>query len=101
MPMQFSVGRIFVRLRLKVKQLLGIKIRTRESNAKRFDLIKAISRKIKGVSEIRIQILAPHPEMHLVTIFGTLAPSSSVPEGTSSTRSLTSSGNIQQSYWNF
>ncbi|GFW67438.1 hypothetical protein TNCV_3391091 [Trichonephila clavipes] len=45
-----------------------------DSNAKRFDLIPAISRKIKGVSEIRIQILVPHPKMHLIPTFGTPAP---------------------------
>ncbi|GFW96582.1 hypothetical protein TNCV_2846391 [Trichonephila clavipes] len=45
------------------------KIRTRDSNTKPFDLISAISSKIKGVSAIRIQILVPHPEMHLVPPF--------------------------------
>ncbi|GFU84294.1 hypothetical protein TNCV_1717081 [Trichonephila clavipes] len=39
----------------------------------------------KGVSGIRIQILVPHPKMHLVPTFGKPAPASFVPEGTGST----------------
>ncbi|GFY05392.1 hypothetical protein TNCV_960881 [Trichonephila clavipes] len=48
-------------------------------------IIPTISRKIKGVSEIRIQILVPYSEMHLVSTFGVPAPASSVPEETGST----------------
>ncbi|GFW26036.1 hypothetical protein TNCV_3317081 [Trichonephila clavipes] len=43
-----------------------MKIRTRDSNAKPLDLIPAIFSKVTGVSEIRIQILVPHPKMHLM-----------------------------------
>ncbi|GFV92547.1 hypothetical protein TNCV_1744521 [Trichonephila clavipes] len=43
------------------------------------DLIPAISKKIKRVSEIRNQTLVPHPKMPLVPTFS--APASSVPEG--------------------
>ncbi|GFX57190.1 hypothetical protein TNCV_2964691 [Trichonephila clavipes] len=65
---------------------------TRDSNAKRFDLIPVVSRKIKGVSEIRIQILVLHSKMYLVPTFGVPTPANSVPEGT---------GSIRQSYWSF
>ncbi|GFX12174.1 hypothetical protein TNCV_1102921 [Trichonephila clavipes] len=41
--------------------------------------------KNKRVSEIRIQMLVPHPKMHLVTTFGAPATASSIPEGTVST----------------
>ncbi|GFT06450.1 transposable element Tcb1 transposase [Trichonephila clavipes] len=41
------------------------------------------TQKIKGVSEILIQILVPHPNMQLIPSFGIPAPASSVPEGTS------------------
>ncbi|GFX79787.1 hypothetical protein TNCV_4980991 [Trichonephila clavipes] len=57
-------------------------------------LIPAISRKIKGVSEIRIQILVPHPKMNLKPTFGAPAPPSFVYGGTGSTI-------IWQSYWSF
>ncbi|GFX41200.1 hypothetical protein TNCV_2218981 [Trichonephila clavipes] len=81
--MKFFAGCIFVCMSLKVYQLYGIKIGMWDSNAKRFHLIPAIFRKNKGVSEIRIQILVPHPKMHKVPTFDVLA--SSVPEETGST----------------
>ncbi|GFY31572.1 hypothetical protein TNCV_4694161 [Trichonephila clavipes] len=52
----------------------------RDLNAKSFDLIPAISRKIKGVSEIRNQILVSYPDTHLMSTFGASDPASSVPE---------------------
>ncbi|GFV78641.1 hypothetical protein TNCV_1889471 [Trichonephila clavipes] len=52
---------------------------------KRFDLIPATSRKIKGDSIKRMEILVPHPEFHLAPTFGVPAPVSSVLEGTGST----------------
>ncbi|GFU60940.1 hypothetical protein TNCV_3372581 [Trichonephila clavipes] len=55
-----------------------MKIRTCDSNAKPFDLIPAITREVTGVSEIRIPILVPNPEMHRVPTFS--APTPSVPE---------------------
>ncbi|GFV90875.1 hypothetical protein TNCV_2324441 [Trichonephila clavipes] len=57
-----------------------IKIRTWDSNAKRFDLVQAIPKKTKELSEIRIQIIVPHPKLHLLPTFGALALASSVPE---------------------
>ncbi|GFU64395.1 hypothetical protein TNCV_3947621 [Trichonephila clavipes] len=50
-------------------------------DAKPFDLIPALSSKVPGVYEIRIQIIVPHPEMHLVLFFGASTPASSIPVG--------------------
>ncbi|GFT32254.1 uncharacterized protein TNCV_1035171 [Trichonephila clavipes] len=60
----------------------------RDSNAKPFNLIPAISRKIKKVSEIRIQILTHHSETHLTPTSGASAPASSGPEVGGNSRSL-------------
>ncbi|GFY19585.1 hypothetical protein TNCV_4647571 [Trichonephila clavipes] len=54
--------------------------------------------KITGVSEIRIQILVPHPNMQLMPTFDAPAPTSSVP---GAYPPGISSGIIRQSYWSF
>ncbi|GFT55677.1 hypothetical protein TNCV_1785761 [Trichonephila clavipes] len=58
-----------------------MKIWTRDSNAKLFQLLLEISSKVTRVSEIRIQILVPHLEMQPMATLGSLTPASSVSEG--------------------
>ncbi|GFS71891.1 hypothetical protein TNCV_3715551 [Trichonephila clavipes] len=79
LPTHFSVGRIIV-------CLVAIENKNTDVGLERkgFDL-PVVSRKVKLVFEIRIEILVPHPKMHLVLTFGTPDPASSVLEGTGST----------------
>ncbi|GFX43890.1 hypothetical protein TNCV_4111691 [Trichonephila clavipes] len=58
-----------------------VAIGNKNTNAKSFDLIPALSNKIKGFSAIRIQVLVLHPETLLVSTFSTPAPASSALEG--------------------
>ncbi|GFV53162.1 hypothetical protein TNCV_3705331 [Trichonephila clavipes] len=67
-------------LHLQVQLLYEMKVRTRDSNVKSFDLILEISSKITGVSEIQIQIFIPEPKIHSVPAFGTPTPARSVLE---------------------